>query len=313
MTEYFSDREQGARARTIDVIPLQVWRGLLVLIQNRIKDGSLGLGFPEMCPDGGAISGTDESAFWNLARAEIPDLCVLKDAKNHPWKTDPVEHWPPSQEIAPDTLAILDFLEFVARNIGQPMKDGYHSYFRHDHLVFDRDAGLRSFLSDANRVLQRSSIAFELNENGLIRRTLPATIDKTLHQLEFRTGDSVTDNLIARSIELFASPKPTDAQDAIEKLWDAFERVKTLEEGNDKKEKSATLLAKAGSGIGSYFNESIERDFKELTTIGNNMRIRHSETNKETIQSREQAEYLFVRMFVALRYVLLRTGRIVNS
>jgi hypothetical protein len=50
---YFSDREQGERARDQDEIDEAVWGGIQTLIGTRIDDGSLGAAFPVMCTDGG--------------------------------------------------------------------------------------------------------------------------------------------------------------------------------------------------------------------------------------------------------------------
>lgn len=52
MTQYFTDREYGERARTIDVIDERLWAGLHSLIVTRVGDGSFGYRFPEQCPDG---------------------------------------------------------------------------------------------------------------------------------------------------------------------------------------------------------------------------------------------------------------------
>ena len=46
-----------------------------------------------------------------------------------------------------------------------------------------------------------------------------------------------------------------------------------------------------------------------LTEIGNGLRIRHSETTQEPVQTLEQIDYLFHRMFSFLRLVLRATGR----
>jgi hypothetical protein len=52
MSTYYTDREYGARAPSIDTIDERLWAELYTLIQTRIGDGSFGLRFPEQCPDG---------------------------------------------------------------------------------------------------------------------------------------------------------------------------------------------------------------------------------------------------------------------
>src|SRR5262249_7951691 len=154
MTEpYFSDRERGSRARTSENIPTRLWGAIFDLINNRIADGSLGFGYPEMCYDGRGPCGTDAAAFWRTAHAEIPDL---------PEELGPQE--------APDTLAILDLLEFCARSVAAPIQRDFHSFFGHYHLNFDRDAGFANFVESVNRLFSRNGIAFELTPAGIVQR-----------------------------------------------------------------------------------------------------------------------------------------------
>src|SRR5439155_19233010 len=99
MSDYFSDRELGAQPRLNETIEGPVWRGFFGLIQTRIDRDAFGYGFPQTCPDGNALCGTNISALWDQARAEVPNL-VVKDE----W----IERWPPSAHALPPTLAIRD-------------------------------------------------------------------------------------------------------------------------------------------------------------------------------------------------------------
>ena len=106
----------------------------------------------------------------------------------------------------------------------------------------------------------------------------------------------------------FLSPKPDDRQDALEKLWDAFERLKTLELGANKRAQADALLDRVAAA-GSGFREALGREAAELTSIGNSFRIRHSETTQEALTSLDQFDYLFTRMFAFVRIILKGTGR----
>src|ERR1700722_10587608 len=126
---YFSDRERGRRPRTTEDINATVWTALRHLIRSRIEDGSFGYKFPEACSDGAGPIGCDVRKFDAIARAEIPELS---------------EYWLNADaEAPPDTLVILDLLEFCARNVAKPVKRNYHSFFGHYHLNFERDEGLK--------------------------------------------------------------------------------------------------------------------------------------------------------------------------
>ena len=99
-----------------------------------------------------------------------------------------------------------------------------------------------------------------------------------------------------------------DRQDALEKLWDPFERLKTLEPGANKRAQTEALLDRVAAP-GSAFREALGREAAELTSIGNSFRIRHSEVTQEALTSTDQIDYPFTRMFAFLRMVLKGTGR----
>lgn len=305
MTTYFSDREGGAVPRTQETIDAQTWAGLLSVIEARITDGSLGFGFPLPCPDGGAIYGTDTSSLWRRALAEIPRL--RPGSEESP--DDLAAYWHPSDSVVPPTDAVLDLLELIARNVGKPNPIWFHEFFHHHHLQHDGDAGRAAWIEDVNRLLARNGLAFEMAADGTIRRLLPGPMRELLAQTEFATGDSETDQLLARAVALISSRDPHAPQDALEKLWDAFERVKTLLPGK-KTQSAQALLTQAAAASGPCFNKAVEDEFHALTILGNTLRIRHSETDREPIASRHAAEYLFHRMFALLRYVLMQTGRV---
>ncbi len=299
MTDYFSDRERGSRPRTAEVIDAVTWEALFAVIHARIDNGSFGYGFPATCPDGNALCGTNEVAFWRVARAEIPQLV---EGDFGPW-------WPPRADKSPPTLAILDFLEFTARAVGAPTRGNWHDYQRHYHLTLDREAGLRLFVDDVNRVLARSGVAFELTPQGRVRRLLPEPIAQVLREVLFRTGDGEADALLEKARIFIASPNIDVRRDALEKLWDAFERIKTLEPGANKGAQAAALLTRATAHVGPRFGQLIGDAAKRLTEAGNEFRIRHAETDKEIVSQSAQIDYLFVRMFAFLRYVLSSTDR----
>ena len=290
---YFSDRERGPRPRTAEDISATVWTALRHLIQSRIEDGSFGYKFPEACPDGAGPCGSDGRKFDAIARAEIPEL--------------PDEWQYANAEATSDTLMILDLLEFCARNVARPIKRGYHSFFGHYHLDFQRDEGLKEFVADVNRLLARNGIGFELTDEGRAMRLGPALLRAALADVLFHSGDPETDRLLEDSRRLILSPHTEDRRNGLEKLWDAFERIKTLEPGNDKRVQTTALLDKAAQA--PRLRAYLENEMKELTAIGNNLQIRHFETTQEKLEHSEEVDYLFHRMFSFIRLVLHATGR----
>ena len=291
MMGYWTDREHGARPPTVEVIDERVWDGLRSLIDTAVDDGSFGYRFPNECDDGGAFFGCNRRAFGRVLRAEVPGV-----------------EWPLPDQGPPPTDIILDLLEFCGSAVGEPVRGTYHGFFNHYHLSWNREAGLARFLSDVNRILARNGIAYELTADGEARRLLPEPLAVALRSAVFNTGDDETDRLFAAARYRIALPKEDDRRDALEKLWDAFERMKTLEPGSGKPQQADALLDRAAVP-GTELRKILSEEARALTRIGNTFRIRHSEANQERLSLLEHVDYLYWRMFAFLRMVLKATGR----
>jgi len=291
VTSFFTDREFGSRPVVTESINDRVWSGLHALIVGALDDASFGYRFPDYCNDGQGECGCNVDLFSRVLAAEIPEI-----------------DWPLSEYETPETPVILDLLEFCAASIGEPIQGDFHSFWRHYHLSWDRESGLAAFTASVNKLFQRNGIAFEMSPSGEVHRKLDQTTTATLCWNSLETGDERTNNLLNTSIKKFLSPKTADRFDATEKLWDAFERLKTLEVGSNKKIQANLLLDKAAQK-GSKFREAIGQESKELTTIGNTFNIRHSETSQEQISNLEQNDYLYIRLFCFIKLLLQSLGR----
>ena len=80
------------------------------------------------------------------------------------------------------------------------------------------------------------------------------------------------------------------------------ERVKTLELGTHKKKQTEALLAKASPE--RNFRDALDKEARELTRIGNEFLIRHSETNRTPITESRHVDYLFHRLFSLIHLLL---------
>lgn len=262
------------------------WGGLVALIDSYVVNGGFGIDFPEPCPDGRGPTGTDAHSFSLALRAEIPDI-----------------KWPLRSEVVPHTLTALDLIEFCYNHVAEAVGGSYHSFFSHSHLSFDRSKGQADFRDRVNRVLSRNGIAFSLEQDGRVTRLAPPVLDEELRGAAFDTGDATLDGLLEAARNKFLSPDPTMRREALEKLWDAWERLKTLEPGVDKKASAKALLDKAADE--SSYRDVLEQEAMTLTKIGNNFRIRHSETTQVEIRTEDQIDYLFHRL-LALILLLVR-------
>ena len=291
MHRYFTDREYGKRSQTIDTIDTQLWAGFRSLIDIRVGDGSFGFRFPEQCPDGRGPCGCDSHAFGQVLRAEVPSI-----------------KWPADDSVLPGTPVILDVLEFCSSAVGNSSKRDFHEYWGHYHLSWDRDNGLAEFVDEVNLLFTRNGVAYELTQEGQARRLLPTPLSEVLGQTVFDSGDDETDRLLETARQRIVRPKVEDRHEALEKLWDAFERLKTLEMGPGKKAQVNNLLDRAAAPS-TKFRQNLEDEAKALTNIGNTFKIRHTESDQEDLGSPEQIDYLFSRLFAFIRLVLKTTGR----
>jgi hypothetical protein len=100
---------------------------------------------------------------------------------------------------------------------------------------------------------------------------------------------------------------------AVEKLWDAFERLKTYYSPTLDKKKSINRIISDMSKNKVPYKEMFEKEFHELTAIGNNFRIRHHEITKTDIEDNRHYDYLYKRCLslisVAIQY--LESGRMI--
>lgn len=280
---YYSERVRGPGPRDRLEVTDAAWGGIVALYRGCITSGSFGEAFPDECPDGVGISGTSDYDMRLRLCAELPTV-----------------DWPLTPDAKPETDIIFDLVEYGWAHVAAPIQRDYHSFFGHHHLDFNVPAGRAKWREDVNRILRRNGIAFELGENGRVSRLLPAPLSDQLLPTEFDTGDETLDGLLEQSVRLFADRHADARRDAVEKLWDGFERAKTLTEG-DKKHSAQQLLDASASS--PEFLRLLEVEAKSLTAIGNKFRIRHSETDKVELADQE-LDYLFARLFSLLWHLL---------
>jgi hypothetical protein len=192
--------------------------------------------------------------------------------------------------------------------VSQPVRRNYHQYFDHWHLDFDEAAGQQRFRLEVDQVFARNGIAFEIGPDNRVRRLGPPIVGASLRAALFATGDGETDALLEAARERFLDPRVDRRRDALEKLWDAFERVKTLEPGSDKRAQTTALLDRV-AGQGTSMRARLEAESRELTDIGNKFQIRHTETDREPITDSTVIDYLFARAFALVWLELEKTGR----
>ena len=300
MTHYFSDRELGQRPRSVQTISPEVWKALSAIITMRLSTGSLGYRFPNTCPDCNAVVGVEVTAFADVLRAEIPGLAWPLQTERLNEDSFDKEPW------APDVLQILDLLEFVHKSIGKPIQGAYHDFFKHYHLTFDAVAGQSDFRDEVNRLFARNGLAYEFTQKGQIQRTLPPVLDESLRNTTFRTGDRILDEMLEEARTKFSNRDPVIRREAMERLWDAWERLKSMAHA-DKKQSITIILDRAASD--QEFRKLLEDEATQLNRIGNSHLIRHHEIKQTPVSDTEHVDYLFHRLFAMIQLLIQKNTR----
>ena len=118
------------------------------------------------------------------------------------------------------------------------------------------------------------------------------------------------DSMLETARRKFLDPSEDVRREALQALWDGWERLKTLGCGRNKSVQAGSLLDSAAASSSSQFRSALEREAGELNWIGNNLQIRHSERNQERITRGEHVDYLFHRLFGLVQIILRMEGSI---
>ena len=100
-------------------------------------------------------------------------------------------------------------------------------------------------------------------------------------------------DLIQIAQQYFIKEDSISKQLALEKIWDAFEKLRTYY-STDKRTSVARLIDEISNGDASL-SERLNEEFLELGKIGNNYQIRHFETGKIPISDIRLKEYWYQR------------------
>ena len=248
------------------------------------------------CEDGKGPCGIDRWALADEMKYEIPSLYLGEDGlietphiRRNIFDSNP-------HTDAYDQYALLDFIEFMASNVHDVVKGDYHSFFKHYHYRFKETRQVfGEFQKQINSCFEKTGLLYKLNSKGQVERVLENDI--TSHDAEkilSTINEKGTRELLQEAIELHRSYKPTAARDATEKLWDAFERLKTYYTDLKKTDSADRIVRNISNGNSDYYN-LLNAEFKNLTAIGNDYRIRHHETNKIEITDNRYYDYFFNR------------------
>jgi hypothetical protein len=205
-----------------------------------------------------------------------------------------------------DDETLFDLIEFAANKIAKPSQGPWHDYMKHHELTFDEKAGRTSFREDVNNILHRGGTTYELTSELQIVKTGTPAVQQVMEQLTPASGDIELDGLLLHAKELFLSRREKDRLLALDKLWDAFTRLKTIDVQGNKKQSANVLLDNIDN---EAFREVTSKEMFALTALGNDFAIRHHETGTPSVPP-EAYDYLFARMGSLIVYLLKVSDRL---
>ena len=294
----FSEREGR---RTAPIEKEQMTQSEYVILSDICKNYFINLAwlFPIPCPDNATnITGTDTEKLSRWLSVEIPGLIInIHGDMGMPQERDVIKF----------QYDLLDLIEYVAKNIRDYTKGTWHQFFMHHELDFDEKKAqvFVEFKKAINNIFDKTGLQFILTDAKQIERKITTGAAATIAPAVAAVKEKGLRDLLNEALGYYKLPRPEDKQVAIEKLWDAYERLKThhLAPGVDKKA-SATKLVNDMADGSAAFAAMFDAEFKALTDIGNDYRIRHHETNRVEITKSADYDYYFNRCLALIERAL---------
>lgn len=261
--------------------------------------------YPEECPDEKKCCGISESKLNNALYFEIPNL--FKDMNGRIAKPKRSKDCFSSYPDRYDQYALLDFIELIANYALDIKSRTWHGQFGHYDISFGNTAYVRGdFTRDINSIFNLTGLLYELkrcefedNNRTKITWRIERIVKNTPLTPDIeRSISSITEKgtreLMQEAVLYYKMPNPAAHKNAVEKIWDALERLKTYYTTLDKKSSAQKVVRKMASGNSAY-EQLFNDEFSALTKMGNMYRIRHHETDKIDITDDRYYEYFFNR------------------
>lgn len=247
--------------------------------------------WPDECLDGQGCCGLDYVKFNSALRFEIPTLYrdsngrIVIPGNNYNSRNDDY-----------DQYALLDYIEFIGQNCRDIVIGSFHSYLGHYHIrLFETDEVFAKYRSEINNIFEKTGLLYTLTETKTVERVVDnSPLSTEIETAVAQVSEAGIKELLVEAIFLFKQPHPLARKDAVEKIWDALERLKTYYTALNKKA-SATKIVSDMAHAQPEFIDIFTAEFKTLTDIGNGFRIRHHETSKIDITDANHYDYFFNR------------------
>lgn len=292
---YYTERH-GMRRPVAKTYDISIEKYALLLHCCEKYYNNLAWKYPEQCPDGYGCCGIDFEQLRLDLRYEIPTLyrdysdnIAVPTVHHNVFDSD-------DAESEYDQYALLDLIEFFAENLRDVVVGSFHSYFGHYHLTCQNSRNVCvQFRDEINSIFQKTGLLYELNTDLQVERIVEnSPLTPAVESAIAAVKEAGARELLQEAILLHRSPNPADIRNAVEKLWDAYERLKTYYTTMNKAKSAEKIVNDMAAGQAPYVT-LFDTEFRALTKIGNDFRIRHHETDKVEITDVRYYDYFFNR------------------
>lgn len=195
----------------------------------------------------------------------------------------------PKHYVGSELVEINEFSDFKEGTSPFTVFDVIESFNRHTTKSSE-------FRNEINAIFKLNNINVELR-NGEVHSTSNKAIgldDST------NINEAGIEELIRTAEDLY---NKGEYSYAVEKIWDAFERIKTYYPTLDKKKSAEKIINDISYG-NEHIKKMFDNEFKVLTDTGNSYRIRHHEINKIDISKELHYKYFYKRCLALISVIV---------
>lgn len=195
----------------------------------------------------------------------------------------------PKHYVGSELVEINEFSDFKEGTSPFTVFDVIESFNRHTTKS-------SQFRNEINAIFKLNNINVELR-NGEVHSTSNKAIgldDST------NINEAGIEELIRIAEDLY---NKGEYSYAVEKIWDAFERIKTYYSTLDKKKSAEKIINDISYG-NEHIKKMFDNEFKLLTDTGNSYRIRHHEINKIDIIKELHYKYFYKRCLALISVIV---------
>lgn len=195
----------------------------------------------------------------------------------------------PKHYVGSELVEINEFSDFKEGTSPFTVFDVIESFNRHTTKS-------SQFGNEINAIFKLNNINVELR-NGEVHSTSNKAIgldDST------NINEAGIEELIRIAEDLY---NKGEYSYAVEKIWDAFERIKTYYSTLDKKKSAEKIINDISYG-NEHIKKMFDNEFKLLTDTGNSYRIRHHEINKIDIIKELHYKYFYKRCLALISVIV---------